>query len=245
MPYVRESFARGESFPDISQAQERGEYWCLHSAGQRIHGTTRRRPIEVFEAEAKSALLPPPETPYDMPSFADVRVQRDQHIAVCKALYSVPERYVGEEVHVRADSALVRIYHRRRLIKTHARAPVGGRQTDDRDFPEDKQIYARRDTAALQAKADRVGPATSRYAAHILDGPAPWQRMRAVYRLLGLVRRFGAAPVEDACQRALDLDVVDVTRIERIVKQALEKSPTPAPKSATPHADNVIPLRFS
>jgi hypothetical protein len=32
--------------------------------------------------------------------------------------------------------------------------------------------------------------------------------MRQVYRLLGLVRRYGAGPVDTTCGRALDLDVV-------------------------------------
>ena len=45
--------------------------------------------------------------------------------------------------------------------------------------------------------------------------------MRQVYRLLGLVRRYGAERVNTACERALALDVVDVTRIARILERAL------------------------
>lgn len=41
--------------------------------------------------------------------------------------------------------------------------------------------------------------------------------MRAVYRLLALVRRHGAAPVDAACAKTLALDVVDVTRVARIL----------------------------
>jgi hypothetical protein len=41
--------------------------------------------------------------------------------------------------------------------------------------------------------------------------------MRQVYRLLGLVRRHGAAQVDDACRRALDAEVIDVGLIERIL----------------------------
>ena len=46
--------------------------------------------------------------------------------------------------------------------------------------------------------------------------------MRAVYRLLGLVRRYGAGPVEAACSRALDLDVVSVTKIASMLQRATE-----------------------
>ena len=51
--------------------------------------------------------------------------------------------------------------------------------------------------------------------------------MRTVYRLLGLVRTFGPAAVDAACARALDLDVVDVTKIARMLEQAREHAPTP------------------
>ena len=46
--------------------------------------------------------------------------------------------------------------------------------------------------------------------------------MRAVYQLLGLVRRYGAGPVDTACSRALDLDVVSVTKTPSVLKRATE-----------------------
>ena len=91
--------------------------------------------------------------------------------------------------------------------------------------------------------AEQVGSAVEQYASRILEGPAPWQKMRAVYRLLGLARRYGDQVVEDACSRALEYDVIDVVRIERIVKLALEKGPSVQPKRAP--TDNVIQLRFA
>ena len=57
--------------------------------------------------------------------------------------------------------------------------------------------------------------------------------MRQVYRLLGLVRRYGPGPVDTACQRALDLDVVSVTKIASMLEKATENTPLPpAPATA-------------
>ena len=240
--YVRESFFKGETFRDLEHAQEMAEAWCRR-VGLRTHGTTQRQPLEVFEAEARAKLLPVPEEPYDVPSYHDVKVHNDQHIVIGKALYSAPEEYVGEQVHVRADRTLVRVYHRRQLIKTHPRQPAGGRSTNDSDFPEEKVIYARRDSKTLLRKAKEAGPSVGEYARRLLDTPAPWRRMRAMYRLLGLVRRYGAEPVEQACLRALELDVVDVTRIDRIVSQAYERRPREKRREGDP--DNVIRPRFA
>jgi transposase len=242
VPYVRESFFEGEEFRSLEQAQEQAERWCLTTAGLRDHGTTHRQPLVVFEEEEKGKLEPAPTERYDVPVFDDVTVHSDQHIVIGKALYSVPVAYVGEEVHVRLDSQLVRIYHRRQLIKLHDRQPVGGRSSDPGDFPEHKAIYATRDGEALRQKAEAAGPSVAEYARRLLDSPEPWRRMRALYRLLGLVHRYGADPVDRACGRALDLDVVDVKRVERIVRKGLEGQGPPEPP---PTAENVIELRFA
>ena len=49
--YVRASFFAGESFIDIADGQTRAVQWCRGRAGQRTHGTTARRPAEVFAEE--------------------------------------------------------------------------------------------------------------------------------------------------------------------------------------------------
>lgn len=64
--------------------------------------------------------------------------------------------------------------------------------------------------------------------------------MRTVYRLLGLVRSYGPGPVQAACARALERDVVDVTTIARMLEQARERDP------ATPEGKVVGgPARFA
>ena len=42
--------------------------------------------------------------------------------------------------------------------------------------------------------------------------------MRRVYALLGLVRRYGAARVNDACTIALAADMLDVHRLKRMLE---------------------------
>ena len=38
--------------------------WCREDAGERDHGTHRRRPIDVFEEAERAVLHPAPEEPY-------------------------------------------------------------------------------------------------------------------------------------------------------------------------------------
>jgi hypothetical protein len=75
------------------------------------------------------------------------------------------------------------------------------------------------------------------YARRLTEGPLPWSRIRHVYRLLGLARRFGDAATDEACARALELDVVDVMRIQTMLEKGLVRrkllSSSPPPPAPT------------
>ena len=226
--YVRGNFFAGEEFVDLADAQARVEKWCRDTAGLRIHGSTQARPIEVFAECEAPALLPVPEA-YDVPIFTRVKVHRDFHIEIGKALYSAPRAYLGEHLDVRADSTLVKLFSRGQLVKIHPRQRPGGRITDPEDLPEHKAGYALRDLNQLLAAAGKHGPEVGTYAQRLLDDPLPWTRMRQVYRLLALARRYGDTPVNTACTRALALDVINVTKITSMLEQASENTPAPPP----------------
>jgi transposase len=220
--YVRGNFWAGERFADLAEAQARVEAWCAQRAGMRIHGTTQARPVEMFAELEVQCLLPVPER-YDQPVFTRVKVHRDFHVEVAKALYSVPEQHLGRHLDARADSELVKLYSAGRLVKTHPRQPPGGRSTDREDLPEHKAGYALRDLTRLIGVCAGHGESIGIYAERLLDDPLPWTRMRSVYRLQGLVRRYGPEPVEAACERSLDLDVVSVSKIAAMLVKATER----------------------
>jgi len=228
VPFVRGSFFAGESFPGgLPAAQRAAEQWCTGRAGQRIHRTTRCRPAELFDAEEAPRLAPAPVFGYDLPVYARPKVHRDHHIEVARALYSVPGALIGQHVDVRADSKLVRVYHRGQLVKTHPRQRPGKRSTDPADLPEHTRGYAMRDIGYLQRLADEAGPAIGAYAAAVLDHPLPWTKMRQVYALLGLVRTWGPARVDAACRRALDAEAISVALIGRMLARGTEGQPLP------------------
>ncbi len=231
--YVRGNFWAGEEFTSLEEAQQRATVWCAERAGMRIHGTLQARPAEVFDEQEAACLLPVPDA-YDVPVFKTVKVHRDFHVEVAKALYSVPGGYLGHQLDVRADRELVKLYYRGRLVKTHPRQAPGGRSTDRDDLPAEKSGYALRDLTRLISTCAGHGSSIGIYAERLLDDPLPWTRMRAVYRLLGLVRRYGNAPVEAACTRALDLDVVSVTKIASMLERATEDTLPLLPTGTVP-----------
>jgi len=136
---------------------------------------------------------------------------------------------------------LVKAFFRGKLVKTHPRQPAGGRFTDPADLPADKTGYAMRDLTRLITTAAGHGADIGIYAERLLDHQLPWTRMRQVYRLLGLVKRYGATPVDTACGRALELDVVSVSKIAAMLQKATENTPAEAPRAAT----GLAPARFA
>jgi hypothetical protein len=234
--FVRSSFWAGETFTDLADAQAKVEAWCAGRAGMRVHGTTQCRPVEHFRLEEQPQLLPVPAEHYDVPIYASCRVHRDHHIEIAKALYSVPGNLLGARVQVRADRKLVRVFHRSQLIKVHPRQQPGHRSTDPADLPSEQTTYALRDIAHLQRLAASHGESIGAYAAAVLDTPLPWTKMRQVYALLGLVKKWGPDKVDAACRRALDAEAINVALIGRMLERATEntdeKSP-PAPPATT------------
>jgi transposase len=236
VPYVRESCFDGESFTGLDDARAAAERWCRDVAGARIHGTTREVPKEVFEAREKPAMRRPPSTRFDVPHWTDAKVHPDHHVQVLRSLYSVPTRFVGSVVRVRADKAMVKIYSGTELVKMHARVAPGKRSTDPQDYPAGKDVAATRDVASLVASAKRCGAHVGIYAERLLAVPLPWTRMRLVYALLRLCKKFGDGRVEAICQSALAFDVVDVRRITRMLEEAQK------PTSPAGHDRRVVPL---
>lgn len=243
VPYVRNNFFAGEVFIDLADAQRRVEVWCRERAGTRVHGTTQLRPAEHFRLEEQPVLAPAPTSPYDVPVYATAKVHRDHHIEVTKALYSIPGNLIGTRVDVRADRQLVRVFSRGQLIKVHPRQKPGGRSTDPEDLPSDKTIYAMRDLDKLQRMAASHGPAVGAYATALLDIPLPWTKMRQVYALLGLVKKWGPDRVNAACERALDAEAINVPLIGRMLERGTETNDDTPVQQAMP--GTIVTPRFA
>ena len=109
--YVRGNFFAGEAFTGLADAQARAEAWCREhrrDADPRHHpgppgGGVRRARGRPRCCRAR--------LPYDVPVFTRVKVHRDFHVEVGRALYSAPKEYLGCHLDARADSALVKLFH--------------------------------------------------------------------------------------------------------------------------------------
>ena len=239
--YVRQRFFKGADFRDLPHMRKEAAHWCREVAGQRVHGTTMRKPLDVFDEDERQALVPWDGEPYEITHWRSAKVHHDHHVNCQYALYSVPSALCppGQQVEVRLDSKLVRIYHRGKLIKVHPRQPKGKRSTDPDDYPKELTAYTLRAPDRIKRSAAEQGSAVAAFAERLFEGPLPWAKVRQGHKLIRLGQRYTPDRLDDACRKALDVDLIDVHRVERILTEALEQQDAP------PHPDPMPPGRFA
>ena len=192
------------------------------------HSRTQRLPREHFEAEERAALRPAPTEAYDVPLWTDCKVALDQFAQIARSLYSLPRELRRHELRARADKQLVRFYEHGNLVKTHPRVAPGQRSIDPADFPAEPFAAGQRDAAFFIGQAREHGEHVGRFAEALAAGPLPWTRLRALFKLLGLVRKYGPGRLDASCKTALDADMVDVYRLADMVRLDTRLAPPAA-----------------
>ena len=232
--YVKRNFLAGREPTTIPQANRDVRRWLKTTAGQRIHGTTKEKPLERFEVE-REVLQPLPNTPYDLAVWKQVKLHRDCHLVFDHAYYSAPFRLVGQPLWVRGGSQAVQIYTGDyKLVATHTRAQRPGRRLTNLDhMPPHKVpgLILTRD--ACRQQATEIGPATQEVVEGLLDH-RPEDRLRTAGRLLRLGDRFGSQRLEAACARALRFDDPSYMTIKCILEQGLEAEELPSAEPPPP-----------
>lgn len=232
--YVKNNFLAGRGELSLAQANRVGREWCLTTAGQRIHGTTKQQPLACFEQTERMALRPLPDQPYEVATWKRAKLHRDCYVVFENAYYSAPFRFVGQTVLVRGSSRAVKILTTDyELIAIHTRAQQPGERVTLVDHlpPYKVEGLLWNAETALTRAAD-IGPATQHTVEHLLTDqvvdPLPKAR-----RLLGLAQDYGADRLEAACARALAHDDPAYQTVKRILKEGLDEHPHPTLVYAT------------
>ena len=118
--YVKSNFFLGRAFKDAKDVDRKLRNWLEDTCNQRMHGTTRKVPREVFELEERQKLKPLQPKEFSILKVGTRKVYHDCHIYLDYNYYSVPFEYVGKEVEVETGKDVVRIYHQGRQIAVHA-----------------------------------------------------------------------------------------------------------------------------
>ena len=224
--YIKRNFLPTRTFIDIHDANRQLMNWVLEFAGNRIHGTTKQKPLTLFATE-KPLLQPLPDNPPELASWTKVKVHRDAHVQFDKCLYSVPFRLMGQSLWLKASPLMVRVYQDHHLIATHPRLFItGSRHTCDDHLPPDALVYKMRNPTWCRHQAEKVGPACAELIT-FLFADRVLHNLRAAQGILSLEKQYGAARLNAACQRALDFSNPRYGTVKSILKKGLDVQPYP------------------
>jgi transposase len=225
--YVKHSFFAPRVFEDINHARRELTHWLKEIAAERIHGSTGRRPREVFEEVEREALRPLPSVPYVPVEWKQAKVHRDSHVLFEKRQYSVPWRLVGREVLIRAAGSTVTVYADDERVATHDRRGPGRRSTVDAHLPDHRSDYRHRSRAYWEARADRLGEVVGRYVQAIFDSDDVLSQLRTVQAVVRHLESFPLARACAACERALHYGNLTYSGLKRILREGLDLQPLP------------------
>jgi transposase len=221
MSYIRDSFFAGRTFASIEEMNQCALKWCLSVAGERIHGTTRQRPLDLFLRQEASALLPLPAQPFEAVTWTQAKIARDCHAQVERVLYSIPFRYVGKTLAVRVSTSTVEFYLDQDLVKTHVRPSDGRRQTDWNDYPPHKAKFFQRNPDWCRAQARLLGPAVAEVVEGLLSQHA-LHFLRQCQGIISLADRYGPQRINSACQVSILCGDPSYRTVRNLLAKALE-----------------------
>lgn len=229
--YVQRNFMAGRDPSDLPAANRALRAWC-EMVGQRVHGTTRKKPQEQFDRLEKAVLQALPPTPYDPGVYKQVKLHRDGYVVFEGAYYSAPFRLVGQTLWVRAGLTQVRLLTQEyQIVATHDRAKEAGeRHTHPDHLPAERAAALPRTPRVLREQAHQIGPHTLAVVEEILSDPVV-DKTGSASRLLRLADKYSPARLESACERALHFAEARYTTVRDILARGLETPPSLPPQA--------------
>ena len=235
MPYVRRLYeAHGDEWLGMDESQSYLDKKCA-LANERIHGTTRMKPIEQFLTIEAKTLAPLPALAYDPEDSGEGKVRRDGHVRFDSKYYSLEEKLIGKTVLIIASSSQVSIYHQGKLAEIHERIPANDSSRSKSTKPHHLKPWERelQNGSLYRTRALRLGPDVERFVVALLGQGDGFIDTRKIWGVLSLDKSFTPAQINEACRQALELGSLSYRMVKSLLKLAPPASRTPVTDGAT------------
>jgi transposase len=118
--YVKRNAIAGHSFESWEALEAHLVWWMREVADVRIHGTTGERPLDRFVRDEAAALRPlGAKAPFVQAREVVRRVHTDLCVELETNHYSVPWRYIGEQVQARIEAGELKVLYAGKEIARH------------------------------------------------------------------------------------------------------------------------------
>jgi transposase len=233
--YVKKNFLAGLQIPDFAALGPAVRHWLETVANVRIHGETRKKPVELFEAE-RPCLLPLPVNHFDIATVSQQRASPQFRITIDTNRYSVPAEYAGRALTVKTDPERICVYAGEKLIARHIRSYERYQDFEDPDHP--KALLAQRKKARDQKIFMRfiaLSPRADLYYRKLAERRLnPQQHVR---KIVALSEIYGTEPVARAIEDAFIFEAFSSEYIANLLQQRARFHKQPAALHLTRRED--------
>jgi len=224
--YVKKNFLNGLDLKDFAHVNPAVQAWLAEIANVRIHGETHRRPVDLF-AEERAHLKPANANPYDLARILSLRASSQFRIVLDTNRYSVPARFAGQLLTVKAYPDRLCLYHQNELIARHVRSFDRRQDIEDSDHP--KVLLEQRHNAREQRLLSQF-LALARNAQVYYEGLVA-RRFNArahVRKILALAEIYGQSDTERAIDDALAFNAFSSEYIAHLLESRARCKPQAA-----------------
>lgn len=221
--YIETNLLNGREFRSLEHLNETTRWWLSQVADVRIHGTTKKTPLELH-AEEIPHLLPMPSLQFDTAKVVYRVVDTDGTIQHANNRYSVPWRLVGETLPVRITDEYLMVYDRS-LSEVARHALLVGQSGKSRTDPSHQPPRDHEEQMEnLRQRYAELGNIGVQY----LSGLESKQRnsKHQALKVLGLLHAYHKQDLLRAMRRAVEYYAYGYSALERIL--AHQSTPKPA-----------------
>jgi|GEM_PF-111231 len=221
--YIETNLLNGRQFRSLEHLNRSALWWLEEVADKRIHGTTKKTPLELH-AEELPHLLPLPSLQFDTAQVVYRIVDTDGTVQIASNRYSVPWQLVAELLPVRILQTELVVYNKSLLEVARHSLFIG--QTGQRRIAAE-HLPPRDHEAQMQSLRERY-TALGEIAVEFLEGVLAKTRYSKHHaqKVLTLLNIYSKSDVLAAMQRAVTYRAFGYSSLERIL--AHQGTPKPS-----------------
>jgi transposase len=226
--YIRDNFLAARTFLSLTDLNLQATAWRDEVANRRIHGTTGKRPLDLFAQQEQSLLTPLPKTDYDTRLTLAVKSTSQSLVKLETNRYSVPFAYASRMLTLKADDQWVSLYDKEKLIAQHQRSPQKYQLIEDpRHY---KGLLSSKPHGAYFKYRDALlalGETAHRYVERLTQ--TELRLPHQIKKIIQLVDLYGKAEVLEAMEHALHYNALGHEYLRNIILANRRKRTTTQP----------------
>lgn len=199
--------------------------------------------FRLFNTYEKPRLSPLPKEKYTIREYRKAKVQKMGYVYLSddRNYYSVPFRYIGQQVEVQYCSDTVQVFYKQQRIATHKRNYRKGHYTTiEGHLASSHKFYTQWKPEYFLEQANGIGEHVYEFVSLLLaNAKYPEIAYKSALGVIHLKSKYPGQRVDNACKIAVENGLVRYMNIKNILQNNADLKPGDTSKSNIPDHKNI------